>query len=281
MEIVPERGPPDIRIRDRPDSQGIIAAGAASATRQFLGILQRNLDDVIVRMRSSLSEVDIEFPGLSKNRLDEIRRAVTPTVDRHHLLKACGGRIASTVASAERLLKEGKPRERILSQLELFLEQEYPQEGDRIVLKHVKLDGQLIQLGPGIIKARTPDRRQMKFERIILGAGRYDGLEVRKEPGDKALTEVKQGAWYTRTFYYSSRGRLKGAYVNLNTPVEFYPTAVRYVDLEIDVVKESGAQPRVVDLELLDQALEQGIITKSLHKKVMEEVDSLVETLEK
>lgn len=281
MEIVPERGPPDIRIRDRPDSQGIIAAGAVSSTRQFLGTLQRNLDDVIVRMRSSLSEVDIEFPGLSKNRLDEIRRAVTPTVDGHHLLKACGGRIASTVASAERLLKEGKPRERILSQLELFLEQEYPQEGDRIVLEHVKLDGQLIQLGPGIIKARTPDRRQMRFERIILGAGRYDGLEVRKEPGDKALTEVRQGAWYTRTFYYSSQGRLKGAYVNLNTPVEFYPTAVRYVDLEVDVVKESGAQPRVVDLELLDQALELGIITKSLHKKVMEEVDSLVETLEK
>jgi len=41
--------------------------------------------------------MDVELPALSRMKLDEIRSAVTPTLERHHYYKVCGGRIATSL----------------------------------------------------------------------------------------------------------------------------------------------------------------------------------------
>ena len=64
---------------------------------------------------------------------------------------------------------------------------------------------------------------------------------------------------------------IQGTYVNINTGVEVYPSngnspgKIRYVDLEIDVVKAPvNEKPRIIDQHLLKRAVQRGFITKEM-----------------
>ena len=82
----------------------------------------------------------------------------------------------------------------------------------------------------------------------MSGGGTYDALGTTREAGDRALTRVREGRWWYPTTYRSAEGESKGTYVNVCTPVECFPDAVRYVDLHVDVVKRpDGAVERVDD----------------------------------
>ncbi len=120
-----------------------------------------------------------------------------------------------------------------------------PRVGDRVRIEHVKASRELSVIMTGQVIAG--DSQRITVRREIRSSGVYDGLGIPKEPGDYAVTEFRQGAWYYETRYYSRDGVLKGIYMNINTPIEFYADRVRYVDLEIDVVQRPGEPAQIID----------------------------------
>ncbi|MHA2322142.1 MAG: DUF402 domain-containing protein [Candidatus Thorarchaeota archaeon] len=99
----------------------------------------------------------------------------------------------------------------------------------------------------------------------------HESVDVVSSEGDYALTQVVPGALTLVTDYYSREGHLKGTYVNINTGVEIYPSngnspgRIRYVDLEIDIVKAPiTGEPRIIDQHLLKRAVQRGFITEEM-----------------
>jgi len=219
---------------------------------------------------------DVEFPALSKKGLDEVRRAVAPTIDGHHYYKACGGRVSSALEMAEKLLEKGSPEGEVKALLEQTIGAEYPIAGSLIKVEHVKLDGSMFQLGPAQVEAFDGGSSPMRFRRVFHGKGVYDGLGTRKEPGDWAVTEVRVGEWHLRTRYFSRGGRYKGMYVNLSTPVELYPHGIRYVDLEVDLCVWPDGRVRKLDEEKLERAAAEGLVTEKLADIVAEKTQELM-----
>jgi predicted RNA-binding protein associated with RNAse of E/G family len=104
-------------------------------------------------------------------------------------------------------------------------------------------------------------------------------LGIDKREGDYAVSEVQEGLWYYRHTYFRKDGTLIGRYVNINTPVEFYPDRIRYVDLEIDVVQMPDGQVIVTDEEDLEKQFEAGTLGKELKERAKKEADQRVERL--
>jgi len=177
--------------------------------------------------------MDVEFPWFSKRNMDKLRASTAPTLDGHHFYKSCGDAVSAALEMAEDLLEKGQST----SEVEEFFKQqivyEFPEVGSIVDVEHVKLSGMVLHLGHATIERL--DDKQIKYSRIIQSNGFYDGLGVKKEAKDKAVSETETGEWYITTKYFSPSGEWKGTYLNLNTPVEVYPKAIRYVDLEVDV----------------------------------------------
>jgi hypothetical protein len=210
--------------------------------------------------------MDVEFPYFSKKGMDKLRASVAPTLNGHHFYKSCGGKVSSALEMAEKLLEKGEAQENIEKSFKEQILYEFPEEGSVVDIEHVKLSGIVLHLGQATIE--TSNDKELRYRRIIRSNGFYDGLGVKKEAGDTALSETKLGEWYITTKYFSSNNELKGTYVNLNTPVEVYPHVIRYVDLEVDVCIQPNGTVYVLDLEKLEKALEKGFISKGLFEIV-------------
>ena len=223
--------------------------------------------------------MDVEFPALSKRRLDEVRGLVASTLSEHHYYKACGDRVSSALEMAEKLLEKGCPNKEVEDLFKETIEVEYPTEGSWIEIEHVKLNGRVFHLGKSLVESHDHDQSLIRFSRVFRREGTYDGLRTRKEPEDQAVTEAKIGEWYFKTHYYSRDGRHKGTYINLNTPIELYPFGVRYVDLEVDVCIWPDGRFKVLDEEELDNAVAEGLITEKLVGIVREKLQEIMEYL--
>ncbi|MEM2104756.1 MAG: DUF402 domain-containing protein, partial [Candidatus Bathyarchaeia archaeon] len=68
----------------------------------------------------------------------------------------------------------------------------------------------------------------------------------------------------------------KGAYININTPVEVYPKTLRYVDLEVDVCIKPSGEVEIVDVEKLEKAFQKGIVSKALLENAKAEAEKIV-----
>lgn len=277
---------PDLEVYDHQDKQGVQASGTAEAVNAFTSILQSYLDDIVTRKGeapATLLEgscyVDVEFPALSKKKLDEIRRSVTPTMDGHHYYKACGVNISSALDMAEKLLEKGGPREEVETRFKQTIRAKYPIVGSLIEIEHVKLYGKVFNLGKAVIKAFDRPKSLIQFRRVFKTKGIYDGLKVDKDPGDYAVTEAKIGEWHFKTDYFSKDGRYKGTYINLNTPIELYPHGIRYVDLEVDVCVWPNGKVKKLDEKKLKEAAAEGIITPKLVRIVKEKLQEIMKEL--
>ncbi|MEM2936601.1 MAG: DUF402 domain-containing protein, partial [Candidatus Bathyarchaeia archaeon] len=129
------------------------------------------------------------------------------------------------------------------------------------------------------IEALDDASSMIRFRRNFEREGTYDGLGTRKEPGDYAVTEARVGDWSFKTSYFSKNGRYKGTYVNLNTPIEFYPRGIRYVDLEVDICLWPNGEVRILDEEKLEAAAAEGLVTEKLAKIVKEKMEGLMKDL--
>jgi hypothetical protein len=219
------------------------------------------------------SFMDVEFPWFSKRTLDMLRASVAPTLDGHHFYKSCGGEVSAALEMAEKLLEDGQNRSDVEETFKQQILCEFPEAGSIVDVEHVKLSGVVFHLGQATIEGF--DDEQIRYERTMRSNGLYDGLGVEKEAGDRAVSETRTGEWCITTRYFSKDGEPKGTYINLNTPVEVYPKAIRYVDLEVDVCIQPDGAVKVLDVEKLEKAFEKGFISKKLFEIVKEKAKEI------
>lgn len=102
------------------------------------------------------------------------------------------------------------------------------------------------------------DGELLTVERTFSAGGLYDSLNVPKLAGDWGTIEVARGAWVLRRAYFRHDGTLIGELFNIQTPTEIDERGVRYVDLEVDVVRLPGGHVAVVDEADLEAAVRIG-----------------------
>ncbi len=264
---VPE--PVEVEIKDRRDSQGVVLKGEPFEVGLVVKLLKDNFFDAICREKEGVAEteVDIELPYQSKKALDQWRNKVLPTVPLHHRLRVFAPRFLDLMEQKQ-LSRHPGQRKRFARDMERNLIWGFLKRGREVAIEHVKLDGRVLSLSEGkIIDASYKDKRLVLERSKFKGRYTYDGLTVPKEEGDYAITEVGEGDWYYRHSYYRSDGSLIGQYYNINTQVEVYPDRIRYVDLEVDVVKWPDGNSEIVEKELLERQLEKGSLTQDLGEK--------------
>ena len=198
-----------------------------------------------------------------KLMLDKIRREVLPqTVNFHHMLKMS---LSNEVDAVEN--GSGRVEDLLNSLITDFMG-----------IEHIKPDGRVLQLRKGkvIYKEVTDSYFIIRLMRVFDKEGVYDGLNVKIEKDDYDIVEFDSRKWYQIHRYYNKDGKLKGIYVNISTPPEILKGKIRYLDLEIDVVK-SGDEIKVVDVEELEKVKD--IVGEELYKKayeVAEEVKKII-----
>ncbi|WP_251342366.1 DUF402 domain-containing protein [Haloplanus halophilus] len=210
--------------------------------------------------------------------LDDRRRDVTTTMHGHHRIKAASGDASRAVDFAEALSDDGGARADGEFPFEAVTDTFGPAVGDDVRLEHGKPDGRLIVLGRAAVTDRDADGT-LTLRREMTAGGTYDALGVDRAAGDVATTKVREGRWWYPTVYRGADGERKGTYVNVCTPVECFPDAVRYVDLHVDVVKGPDGEVRRVDDDELDAAVDAGRVSEALAEKARSVASSLVEAL--
>jgi Ribonuclease G/E len=270
--------PHDVEIMDSEDMQGIRVQGESACVDEVTTALRKNFFDAICRNKGEGSS-EIEFPFAAKTALDELRNRVLPTVPQHHHLRI----IASDYVSLlEEKTLSGHPekRESVGRSMEKSLIWDRFQEEKEIKIEHVKLDGRSIFLSEGVIVEKDFGGKKLVLKRSrFKGRTKYDGLGIEKREGDYAISEIQGGRWYYQHTYFRNDGTLIGKYTNINTPVEFYPDRIRYVDLEIDVVQMPDGQVFVTDEEDLEQRFKTGFLSKELWETAKKAAYQRVETL--
>jgi Ribonuclease G/E len=223
----------------------------------------------------------LEFPSLSKTKLDEIRNEVVATVRNHHQLKAMGHDLSLLVDFGERILAKLPEHHVIINEAADFTFFDiFPELGSEVCIDHVKLSGRTIFLSPGYIVKSDPNERKLILKRMFKAGRKFDGLDLPKEAGDYGITEIIEREFFIKTTYYSRDDIYKGEYFNINTPVEIYPGLypephrIRYVDLEVDLIRTKDFT-RVIDLEKLEYAKEEAIISEQLFNLAMEKMSQL------
>jgi hypothetical protein len=98
----------------------------------------------------------------------------------------------------------------------------------------------------------------LTLERAFSAGGQYDSLHLPKLGGDWGTIEVPRGGRVLRRAYYRQDGTLVGELFNVQTPAEITPGTVRYVDLEVDVVRFPDGRVVVVDEDDLLAAVRVG-----------------------
>lgn len=260
--------PNDVEINDLANGHGIILKGETNQTNLVAEILGKNLFDAIFRIKRNHPAViiEIEFPYSAKSKLDDIRNEVVPTVFNHHRLRLINSEFLDWIESKD-LLNHAEKREDVSRDLENRLIWQTFNRGNKIGIDHVKLDGRTVFLSEGRIVDFQPSERKMILKRTAFsGRDRYDGLNIQKKMGDYAITEVKEGEWFYKHRYLRADGHLIGEYYNINTKIELYPDKIRYVDLEIDVVRWPDGSARIIDEQALNRQFELGCLGEGLMK---------------
>lgn len=210
----------------------------------------------------------VDFGAQSKQKLDNLRKMVTPTITGHHFLKS-GGYLILTEFIESMPDPDG---EHIVSKLNKVLKAEGPRPGMRYDIIHKK-PGNKDVIMTGIVE--HADDKEVVVKRKLRPGGRLDGIGIEINEGDYALTIFQPNSWYLIHKYFNKEGFQKGTYINVNTPIEVYPRFARYIDLEVDVVEKNNKR-EIIDLDKLNQVLNAGIIKKELSDKALEVANQLL-----
>jgi hypothetical protein len=133
--------------------------------------------------------------------------------------------------------------------------------GDRVTIVHAKPWKRTITMR-GYVTAW--DGMMLTLERQFTAGGQYDSLHVPKLAGDWGTIEVPQGGWILRRAYYRRDGELIGELFNIQQPAVIDRRGVRYVDLEVDVVRMPDGSVTVVDEDDLAAAVRARGISQAL-----------------
>jgi hypothetical protein len=241
------------------------ASGHATALDEALSTAQPPTDRDPGAYWTGPASTWVWFGRESRFALDEVRRDVVPTMSGHHRLKAATDAAGAAVDFVEAVCSNedaGFPFDAATRQFG-------PVEGDRVAISHGKPEGDRYDLGTGEVLDRDPDG-SLTIRREMTAGGTYDALGVDRAAGDVAVTTLTEGRWWYPTVYRAEDGTTRGTYVNVCTPVEIFPTAVRYVDLHVDVVKHADGRVERVDDDELDEAVAQGYVSAGLAERARE-----------
>jgi hypothetical protein len=228
----------------------------------------------------------VRFGRASRFALDDHRRAVTPTMSGHHRIKAsteaasaavdfaesvCGdvaGEGGRSEGSGEREESDADDPEKsgIDFPFAVTTRQFGPREGEAVAITHGKPDGREFVLGRGEVLEIEPEGTLL-LRREMSSGGTYDALGTERRAGDVAITRFDEGRWWYQTRYRGADGESRGTYVNVCTPVELFPEAIRYTDLHVDVVKRPDGEVSRVDDDELDAAVADGLVGEELAEK--------------
>jgi len=238
------------------------------------------------QIREGINILVAYFPMRSKRRLDKLRSEVTITLENHHWLKTISKATSYLVDFIENKLSKlpGFELDKISALVsEHIKESVLPKVGDVIRINHLKPSMRKVILGPArIIDLREKDGHieYVLFRKFGPG-GYYDGINAPKEAGDYGITFAREGDTKLVTAYFDMNSNLKGIYVNINTPIEIYPQSIRYVDLEVDVVRTINEEIMILDRQKLDKYVEQKVIPKTVYEETHRLSEEYKEWLEK
>jgi predicted RNA-binding protein associated with RNAse of E/G family len=292
FELEPNFDLPGAVVEDKEDKQGVVVTGDAQQALELIAAMGDRLFDMVTRpgeisghdieevqVASDLACFDIEFPSLSKSALDRLRDEVVPTVRDHHKLKILAPNYVDSME--ERIESFPERRGRIEQLLRSSLVLDYFQKGKEVKIDHVRPEGEIIPLSKGEVIDFDPENALITLKRQskIFRAGAYDGLGIAKEEGDYAITEGREQDWVLKHVYYGKEGRPKGAFFNINTPLELYPGKIRYLDLHVDVVSWPDGRCQIVDKEKLEACVKRGYLSQWLADKAMGIAEELLQKL--
>ncbi|MEO3993452.1 MAG: DUF402 domain-containing protein [Desulfurococcaceae archaeon TW002] len=210
----------------------------------------------------------------SKIFLDNVRKEVCPTIFLHHLFKSFDARDSSLVGLLDILSAKVSRDEENKLIFKWFLSE--LRERKEAIIEHEKASGKVVfmkGLISGVLEEEAPT---LVLKRIIKTQGIYDGLNIPKEVGDVALTTAKMGDWHIKHEYFNKKGEFKGAYISFNTPAEIlYTGRIRYIDLEVDLVRVGNAGCKLTDTKTFHELLAEGIITQDILEKLITEFDKV------
>lgn len=275
-------GPAEVNVFDRGDRHGVVIEGVRSAVGEVVAFLrealpfalflpakvQRESSSPLAGAAALLSRFEAEFPKPVKDFLDQVRAKVLPTLPGHHLLK--------TVDPARVDEVEGKLGPSDLPEEAQKLWEElvgpYYVPGKTVTIWHLKAGEAPIRQS-GEILERT--REALVLRRNFGPGGLYEGLGLPKEPGDYGFFELYLERWWGRRQYFRADGTLIGELYNIHTPPELLPQGIRYLDLELDVVHVEG-KLRLIDEEILEKKVAEGLIPRALAQRAREVASELV-----
>lgn len=263
--------PIGVEIKDMEGGQGIVLTGDSEQLTHLTELIREAFFDAICRKRGKDHPncVEIEFPYLTKSDLDESRNWVVPTILNHHRLRLIDSDYVDDVETQDLLIHPNR-RESISQNVAKRLIWNRLKKGKKIDIDHVKSNGQVISLSAGEIIGLNPEQGKLTLKRITFkGRAKYDGLNLPKKEGDYAISELREGNWFYRHAYFHRGGRLIGEYYNINTLIELYPDKIRYVDLEIDVVRWPDGRVAIIDEEHLNRQFELGYLSQGLKETAL------------
>jgi probable ribonuclease FAU-1 len=123
------------------------------------------------------------------------------------------------------------------------------------------------------------DGELLTIERTFSGGGSYDSLNLPILRGDWGTIEVPMRGRLLRRAYFRQDGTLVGELFNVQTPAEFAGNVVRYIDLEVDVVRFPDGRVVVVDEDDLATAVRVGGVTPELAEQALTLAYRLAEIL--
>ncbi len=270
----------DLTIIDRRSGIGIRIQGKPDKLEKIYHMIRDIFWDAAFYKNAGTGILKVEFSLGTLHKLDDIRDSVIPTIVGHHRFRNMD--IQKRLDHAEKECWSGHPeeRDRLSRDMEKRLVWDNYEKGKFLRIEHVKLNDKKINLSPGKIVQADFGRGILKLERTGFKAGgRYDGLNVPIYNGDYCITEVTEGDWFYRQTYYRGNGKVLGEYWNINTPIEFYPDKIRYLDLEIDLVRSIGMNIQTVDRDELEKRIKSGVISKKLERKTKSAAEELSEKL--
>jgi Ribonuclease G/E len=238
--------------------------GVTERAETLAAALDDEEPDPVRRLAMPSAGAWVWFGRESRFALDDVRSEVVATMPGHHRIKAGSNAASAGVDFAEALC--GDHLADASFPFGVVTKQFGPVLGDSVRIGHGKPAGQCIILGRGEVVEYDADGT-VAVERQMSAGGKYDALGVPREAGDTALTKFREGRWWYPTVYRDADGEHKGTYVNVCTPVEVFPDVVRYVDLEVDVIRYPDGRVERVDDDELTEAVEAGIVPEPLAEK--------------
>ncbi|MCW1296658.1 MAG: ribonuclease E/G [Candidatus Parvarchaeota archaeon] len=205
----------------------------------------------------------VDFTPMSKAKLDRIRNSVEKTIEGHHLLKS--GNLCELADFADSLIGEIEEK-KIIEKISAVIKEELPRVGNKYQVVVKKLNG-TERTVHGVISEMNDF---VKIKRNLKAGRKYDALDMEIEEGDYALTFIKNGAWLMKNEYYNKDGKLKGKYFSITTAIELFPKFARCIDLELDVVENSNGERKIIDMEIMEEKIKEGVISKKMGDKAIE-----------